>query len=110
MIVDVTAETFEQEVLKSTIPVVVDFYAPWCAPCKVLAPKFQEASVKYEGKFKFVKCDVETAGDVPQNFSIFSVPTVMVFIDGVQHVKASGIFDSKTLDILLNKVLAKFKE
>lgn len=78
----VTSATFEHEVLKSEKPVLVDFFATWCGPCKMLAPVIEELAGDYEGKAKVCKLDTDESGDVAANYGIMGVPTVMIFKGG----------------------------
>lgn len=78
----VTDDTFDIEVLQSSTPVLVDFWAQWCGPCKALAPILQETSQNYEGKVKFVKFDVEANPVTPPKFNILSIPTLILFKNG----------------------------
>jgi thioredoxin len=76
----VTDDTFDREVIRSTLPVVVDFYADWCGPCRVAEPLLVELSQKLAGKIKFTKMNVDEAETVPRSFGIHSIPTY-VFVD-----------------------------
>ncbi|NLJ46788.1 MAG: thioredoxin [Treponema sp.] len=80
--VTLTSENFEQEVLKSPIPVLVDFWAEWCGPCRMIAPAVDELARAYEGKIKVGKVDVDSQVDLAGRFGIISIPTLMVFKDG----------------------------
>lgn len=73
---------FESEVIKSDIPVLVDFYASWCGPCKMIAPVVEELSTEMSGKAKIVKIDIDEADDVAAKYNIKSVPTLMFFKNG----------------------------
>ncbi len=74
--------TFEQEVLKSDTPVLVDFWAVWCQPCKVIAPVVDSLAAKYKGKLKVGKMDVDQHQAIPQQFGIRSIPTLLLFKGG----------------------------
>jgi thioredoxin 1 len=76
---EITTDEFESEVINSDIPVVVDFYAPWCHPCKSIAPILQTLSEEYEGKVKFVKIDTDENNELASEYSIRSLPTIMFF-------------------------------
>jgi len=79
---DVTDQTFEQEVLKSDKPVLVDFWAPWCGPCRMVAPIVEELSEEYAGKVDFVKLNTDENPDVSVKYGIRSIPTLLVFKGG----------------------------
>jgi len=81
-IVNVTDETFEQEVLKSDLPVLVDFWAPWCGPCKMIAPVLDELSGVYEGKIKICKVDVDVNKNSPAKYNVRGIPTLILFKQG----------------------------
>lgn len=78
----VTADNFEQEVLQETLPVLVDFWAEWCVPCKMIGPILSEIAQNYEGKIKIVKVNVDEEGDLAGQYNIISIPTLMVFKGG----------------------------
>ncbi len=81
-IVELSEGSFEAEVLRAPTTVLVDFYAPWCGPCKMLAPLLEEFAGEYEGKLRFVKVNVEEAQEVAGRFQITGVPTLMIFRNG----------------------------
>ena len=85
----ISDDTFETEVLASNIPVVVDFWAQWCGPCKALAPVLEDVSQKYDGKVKFVKLDVDSNPSTPPKFGVRGIPTLILFKDG--QVKATQV-------------------
>jgi thioredoxin 1 len=88
-VIELTDANFEAEVLKSTVPVLVDFTATWCGPCKVLAPIVEGLANEAGGKFKVAKLDIDTASATAQKYRVMSVPTVLVFQDG--QVKAQNV-------------------
>ena len=81
-IVEFTDQNFEQEVLKSPIPVLVDFWAEWCMPCRMLAPTIEKLATQYAGKVKVGKVDTDSNRDTALKFSISNIPTVILFKDG----------------------------
>ena len=86
---DVNEANFEKQVLKSSIPVVVDIWADWCGPCRLYAPIIEEVSKDYEGKVKFVKMNADDNQKTLEKYDIMSIPTTLVIEDGV--VKAMNI-------------------
>lgn len=85
--------TFDTEVLSSPIPVIVDFWAQWCVPCRMVSPILKELSDDYEGKIKLVKVNVDEEGELASRYNIISIPTLMIFNKGevaAQHVGASS--------------------
>ena len=86
----VTDASFEQDVLKSPIPVVVDFWAVWCGPCKVIAPIIDQLAAEYDGKVKFVKLDVDENPETAIKYGVRSIPTVIFFKDGAEADKVIG--------------------
>lgn len=81
-IIETTGSNFQSEVMESDIPVLVDFWAPWCGPCKMLAPTLEELSKENGGKIKIVKINVDEEQEVATQFGITSIPTMMIFVDG----------------------------
>ena len=78
----ITDSEFESEVLKSDVPVLVDFWAPWCGPCKAMNPILEEVAAEYEGKVKVVKMNVDENSDTPNKFNVLSIPTFIIFKKG----------------------------
>ncbi len=80
--VTVTAKNFEEEVLKSDIPVLVDFWATWCGPCQMLAPVLEEIAEEYKGRVKVAKVNVDEQQQLAMQFRVSAIPTVLLFKDG----------------------------
>ena len=99
--IKLTAANFEQEVLKSEIPVLVDFYAEWCGPCKMLSPVIDEIAKEYEGKAKIGKVNVDEEMSLAQKYRVMSVPTVLVFKNGQLSGTSIGYVGKEKLTTLL---------
>ncbi len=82
MVNEITEQNFQEEVVKSETPVLVDFWAPWCGPCNMVSPVIEKLSGDYDGKFKFCKVNVDEAQKTALNYDIMSIPTLMFFKDG----------------------------
>jgi thioredoxin 1 len=98
--------TFEKEVLKSDIPVLVDFWAVWCGPCKAIAPTVEELAKQYKGKVKVAKMDVDEHQQVPQQYGIRSIPTLLVFKGGRVVDTIVGAVPKSKLEDSLKKAIS----
>ncbi len=103
--INFTESGFEQEVLKSDIPVVVDFWATWCQPCLKITPILEELSVDYDGKVKFGKLNIEDHQNVATKYGVLSIPTLLVFKDGEIKTQIVGLQPKKKIIKKLNEVL-----
>ncbi len=97
--------TFDAEVLKSDIPVLVDFWAVWCGPCKAVAPAVEELAKQYKGKVKIAKMDVDEHQQVPQQYGIRSIPTLLLFKGGRVVDTIVGAVPKSKLEDSLKKAL-----
>jgi thioredoxin 1 len=102
-IVEATDANFESEVLKSTQPVLVDFWAVWCGPCKMIAPVIDELANEYQGKAKIMKMDVDKNPATPMRYSVRGIPTLLVFKGGQVVEQIVGYKDKGFLTDALNK-------
>lgn len=91
----VSDATFDQEVLKSSEPVVVDFFAEWCGPCKAMAPALEQVAADMKGKVKIAKIDVDQNPSVTQKYAIQAMPTMMIFKDGKKVAERVGALTQK---------------
>jgi thioredoxin 1 len=102
----ITDQNFEDTVLKSDLPVLVDFWAQWCPPCKIIAPIIEELANEYAGKIKVGKMDVDANPEVPGKYGIMSIPTLIIFRNG-QPVKTSiGAQGKEALKRMIDEALA----
>lgn len=104
-IVNISDETFEEEVLKSKIPVFVDFWAPWCGPCKILAPILEEVAIEYINRIKIAKVDVDKNNVTAANYNIRGIPTLILFKDGkVVATKVGAVSKNQLISFLQDNV------
>lgn len=104
--ITVTDTTFKEEVLDSNVPVLVDFWAAWCSPCKMIAPIVEALAQEYDGQIKVAKVDVDANPITPGMFGIMSIPTLMLFRGGKAEERIVGYQPKPALEAKLQAVLA----
>lgn len=97
--------SFEQEVLQSTIPVLVDFWADWCGPCKMLAPVIEQLSTELADKIKIVKMNIDENPHIPSSLGIRSIPTMVIFKDGKQLATKIGVLPKNSIEEWINSLI-----
>jgi len=98
----VSDDTFENEVLNSDLPVLVDYWAEWCGPCKVIAPVLEEIASEYDGKIKICKLDIDANEDTPPKYGIRGIPTLMLFKNGAVEATKVGALSKSQLTAFLD--------
>lgn len=98
----VSDTSFETEVLNSDVPVLVDYWAEWCGPCKVIAPVLEEIASEYDGKMKVCKLDIDANEDTPPKYGIRGIPTLMLFKNGVVEATKVGALSKSQLTAFLD--------
>lgn len=104
-ITHVSDDTFQDQVLNSDIPVVVDYWAEWCGPCKMIAPILEEVAVEYEGKLKVAKLNIDENPQTPPNYGIRGIPTLMIFKNGVVEATKVGAVSKSQLIAFIDEAI-----
>ncbi len=100
-----TSDNFDEEVLRSTCPVLVDFWAPWCGPCRMLAPSVEKMAEKYSGKLKIGKVNCDEESEICVRYRIISIPTLLMFVNGQLCDQSIGYLEENELDAFVAKSL-----
>jgi thioredoxin 1 len=104
-VLTITDDNFQAEVLGSDKPVLVDFWAAWCGPCRAIAPAVEELAKQYKGRLKVGKLDIDAHQDVPQKYGIMSIPTLILFKNGQVADQVVGAVPKSKLDQMVEKAL-----
>lgn len=102
---NITDKDFEEKVLKSEVPVFVDFWAPWCGPCKMASPVIDELADEHKGKVNVYKLNVDENQEQPQKFQVMSIPTTIIFKDGKEMGRQVGFAGKQPFEDLIKKGL-----
>lgn len=105
MVIELNSENFEKEVFESSIPVIADFWAPWCGPCQMMKPVFEELSLMYEGKLKFVKINVDEEQELGSKFNIMGIPALVVFNNSQEVDRIVGFLPKDALKQKIDSIL-----
>jgi thioredoxin 1 len=102
---ELTDKEFEQEVIKADLPVLIDLWAPWCVPCRLIAPVVEKLSVDYDGKLKFFRLNIDENPQMPARYRVMSIPTLMLFKDGVAVDMVVGAVPEKRITPKIDALL-----
>lgn len=105
LIVEITDSNFENEVIKSSLPILVDFWATWCAPCRTIAPHVEAMAQTFAGKVRVGKCDIDTSPMIPTQYEVRSVPTLLMFKGGQVLGQLVGPVARTRIEELVRKAL-----
>jgi thioredoxin 1 len=103
----VSSTEFDQQVLQSEVPVLVDFWAEWCGPCKAIGPSIEELASEYSGRAKVFKVDVDANGDIAERYGIMSIPALLVFKGGKVVDQMIGAAPKSNIQALLDRAIAQ---
>jgi thioredoxin 1 len=104
-IIAVSDNTFEEEVIKSDVPVLLDFWAVWCGPCQIIVPSLESIAINYTGRLKVVKMNVDENPQTPSKFAVMSIPTLLLFKDGEVKETLVGALPQNKIEEAINKHL-----
>ena len=105
MEITLTKDNFEAEVIASEIPVLVDFWATWCGPCRMIAPAVEEIAEEYEGRLKVGKINVDDEPELASRYGIMSIPTILIYKNGEVANQSIGYVPKDTLKVFVDKAL-----
>jgi len=104
--IEITASNFEKEVIKSDVPVIIDFWAEWCGPCRMMAPVFEQLSKEFHGRLKFVKVNVDENSDIASKFGIRGIPCLVVTKRGEEIDRIVGYAPKDVLKSKIEEILS----
>jgi thioredoxin 1 len=100
-----TSDNFDLQVLQSEVPVLIDFWAEWCGPCKAIGPSIEQLATEYVGKAKIFKVDVDTEGDLAQKYGVMSIPALVIFKGGKEVDRMVGAAPKPQIAALIERAL-----
>lgn len=109
MIAKIAAGDFDAQVLKSSLPVLVDFFADWCGPCKMAEPVLEDLAQTYSGKINFVKVNVDESGELSSKYGVMSIPTTVLYVKGEEVGRQVGFAGKEGFENLLQKSVSSIK-
>lgn len=104
-LIEVTDSTFQSEVLQSDVPVLVDFWAPWCGPCKQIAPAVEALADEYDGKVKFAKLNTDNNQSTPGSLGIMGIPTLILFKNGAEAKRLVGAMPKQRIKTAIDDAI-----
>ena len=108
-IIQLTKENFKEEIIESDVPVIIDFWAGWCMPCKMMAPVFESLARKYDGQLKFAKLNTDEAPEIASKFSIQGIPALVIVKQGSEIDRIVGAMPEDVLKQKIDLILEKLK-
>lgn len=105
-VTEIQSDHFQEQVLNESLPVIVDFWAPWCGPCKAMAPAFESLAETYADRVVFAKCNVDEQAPVAQRYGIKSIPTLMMFVGGKLVNSITGLVPKDVLETAIENTLS----
>ena len=103
--IEITSDNFQSEVLDSHVPVLIDFWAPWCGPCKIIGPLIDQIAEEYSGRLKVGKVNVDESGALAEQHGIVSIPTLFLYKDGELAGQKTGAAPKKDIEALFKNLL-----